>query len=35
MLEVNVDHHRESLAHEFGLGFEMEESKEVGERIES
>lgn len=34
MLEVNVDHHRESLAHEFGLGFEMEESKEVGERIE-
>ena len=30
----DVDRHREGPAREFGLGLEMEETKEVGERIE-
>ena len=34
MFDTDVDRHREGPAHEFGLGLETEETKEVGERME-
>jgi hypothetical protein len=34
LLEIDVDRHREGPAHEFGLGLDIEETKEVGERME-
>jgi len=32
--KIDVDHHREGPAHEFGLGFETEETQEIGKRME-